>query len=95
MSDGQAYLAADLWYAMGGNAEDFVDYYERNGWANTWAALLQAIRVARGAELCAAFDPHIEGPCVLMKHNPSFPHYGASDVGRGEPLPFTVRSLRG
>lgn len=79
-----AYLALDLWMALGLPVEQFQPYYDRNRWADTWASLLAAVRSRRETcwkpvgfgERCVLTGGHI-GPC-----------YGESDVGRSEPLPF-------
>lgn len=72
----------DLWMALGLDDAAFDGYYERNGYAETWAALMDALRV--GLPLCGA--PTGQGPCVLRQHA-GHVHYAADDVGRGEPLP--------
>lgn len=72
----------DLWVALGLPDAEFEGYYERNGYAETWAALLDAARVT---PLCGA--PTDSGPCVLRQHAGPV-HYAADDVGRGEALPW-------
>lgn len=75
-----AYLAQDLWMALGLPVDQFAGYYERNGWAETWAVLLSAVR---GPEICG--EPAGFGElCVLAPHSVG-PHIGRSDVGRSEP----------
>lgn len=89
-----SYLALDLWAALGGEPQAFHDYYARNGWSNTWATLLRAVRIQSGATRCGEYSREIEGPCVLLRHSDSSPHYGADDVGKSEPLPFVVMTPR-
>jgi len=80
-----AYLAQDLWMALGLPIEQFSDYYERNRWANTWSNLLAAVRDLAGREIC--WKPAGQGErCVLSKGHMG-PCYGASDVGFTESLP--------
>lgn len=77
------YLAADLWDALGAPTADFDSYYARNGWADTWANLLGTVRDHFKPKCGHDADGE---PCVLTAgHLP--PHYGASDVGRSEPVP--------
>lgn len=79
------YLALDLWVALGCDPAAFDAYYERHGWAETWAALLHAVREARGERPCGEM---VDGePCVLLPHTMT-PHTGASDVGSGEHVPW-------
>lgn len=79
-----AYLAQDLWMALGLPVKEFDGYFQRNRWANTWANLLSAVRGP--AAVCGAY---VDGEvCVLAPHNIG-PHMGRSDVGSSEPLPFT------
>ena len=77
-----AYLALDLWMALGLSSRDFDAYLERNGWADTWANLLDGVRRKSGRrgcskprERCVLIAGHV-GPCM-----------GASDVGSSERLP--------
>jgi hypothetical protein len=44
--DPPAYLALDLWTAIGLDSLDFHPYYKEHGFANTWAALLYVIKRA-------------------------------------------------
>ena len=83
MPDG--YLALDLWMALGLDDNLFDDYYSRNDWANTWSALLNAVR-EQHLERCDFVTE--EGRCVLFKHAENHVHYTAEDVGSSEPLPF-------
>lgn len=79
-----AYLALDLWSALGLDSRDFDAYYERNGWAETWAVLLDRVRTLGGVGHCLA---PVDGEyCGLRPHTVG-PHMGASDLGSGEPLP--------
>ncbi len=87
-----AELAADLWMALDLPIDEFNGYYERNGWADTWAALGDRVRQLSGRGRC--WEPAGYGErCVLrvgVGGKPHFgPHYGSSDVGSGEPLPTT------
>lgn len=76
------YLAADVWQALHLPVEEFDGYYERNGWGETWAVLMAAVR---GPAKCGR---PVDGEvCVLAPHSESAPCYGASDVGSSEPLP--------
>ena len=85
-----AYLALDLWMALGLPVDAFDVYYERNGWAGTWAALLHDVRRRMGAEPC--WEPAGNGErCVLLPHGDLMPHMGASDVGTSEALPHAPR----
>jgi len=77
------YLALDLWMALGMESNDFDAYYERNGWANTWSALLNEVRKDH-RQKCGVVTE--EGPCVLYQHTIG-PHMMADDVGYGESLP--------
>lgn len=79
-----AYLALDLWSALGLDASDFDAYYERNGWAGTWANLLGEIR-SRSLPACDRVEYGEQ--CELIGGHIG-PHMGASDVGSSEPLPF-------
>lgn len=75
------YLAMALWMALGLPVQEFDAYYQRNGWADTWANLLSAVR---GPAICGAY---VDGEvCVLAPHDVG-PHMGRSDVGTSEPLP--------
>lgn len=77
------YLAADVWSALRLPDAGFAGYYERNGWAETWAVLMAAVR---GPGRCGR---DVDGaPCVLAPHSESTPCHGASDVGSSEPLPW-------
>lgn len=78
-----AYL--DLWMALGYDPGLFDGYYERNGAADTWAALCHAVRVLTGARVCG--KPVDRETCVLLEHDEGSPCWGASDVGTQEPLP--------
>lgn len=81
------YLALDLWMALTRSLEGFSAYYDRNGWGGTWAALIWAVREVQGEQPCGEMT---DGePCVLLPHPKSTPHYGASDVGTSEPVPWT------
>lgn len=79
------YLALDLWMALGMPSNGFDGYYERNGWADTWANLLDAIRRQSGRKECPIIADG-EG-CVLINGHTG-PHMGVSDVGSAEPLPL-------
>lgn len=79
------YLALDLWMALGMPSNGFDGYYERNGWADTWANLLDAVRRQSGRKECPIIADG-EG-CVLINGHIG-PHMGASDVGSSEPLPL-------
>lgn len=92
MHDYPVYLALDVWQALGGDVLEFDGYLERNGRSETWASLVHYIRVLNGESRCGAHINDIDGPCVLLAHSDSSPHYGADDVGRSEPLPFVVKS---
>ena len=85
-----AYLALDLWIALGLDSRDFDAYYERNGWANTWANLLGEIR-SRSLPACAVIEYGEQ--CELIGGHIG-PHMGASDVGSSEPLPFSESRAR-
>lgn len=78
------YLALDLWMALGMHSSAFDGYYDRNGWADTWANLLDAVRSQSGRKECPIIADG-EG-CVLLNGHIG-PHTGASDVGSSEPLP--------
>jgi len=81
-----AYLALDLWMALGLSSRDFDAYLERNGWADTWANLLDGVRRKSGRRGCSK---HTETPrerCVLIAGHVG-PCMGASDVGSSERLP--------
>ena len=80
-------LALDLWQALGFPAGEFDGYYERNGWAGTWANLLQAPGGVNQREKCG--DDSDGEPCVLRAGD-HLVHYGASDVGSSEPLPSST-----
>jgi hypothetical protein len=77
------YLALDVWMALGLDSRAFDAFYERNGWADTWSILLDAVREDNVPKCGAMTD---EGPCVLYRHNIG-PHMVGDDVGRSEPLP--------
>jgi hypothetical protein len=77
------YLALDVWQALHLPVGEFDGYYQRNGWAETWAALMAGVR---GPAQCGR---PVDGEvCVLAPHSESAPCYGARDVGSSEPLPF-------
>lgn len=77
------YLAADVWSALHLPDGEFEGYYERNGWAETWAVLMAAVR---GPARCGR---DVDGePCVLDPHSESTPCYCAGDVSSSEPLPW-------
>jgi hypothetical protein len=82
-----AYIALDLWQALDLPTEEFDDYFARNGWATTWASLLDAVK---GTYTPCGQDAGGE-PCVLRPHDASLPHYGAGDVGTSEPLPSATQ----
>ncbi len=92
MTDGPPiYLAVDLWMALGGDPGHFQDYYDRNGWGTTWSILLDRARKSSPYyEVCGVIEDGEVEPCVLEKpkRDRIHVHYGASDVGRSEPLPF-------
>ena len=79
------YLALDLWMALGLDSRHFDAYYERNGWANTWANLCGGVRDAVGREPCLAL---IENEYCQLDFGHIGPHMGESDLGYGEPLPL-------
>lgn len=82
-----AYLALDLWQALDLPLSEFDGYYARNGWADTWANLLEGVRKLVGYSTCPI---ETDGePCVLIDGHKG-PHYGASDVGASEFLPARV-----
>lgn len=81
------YLALDLWMAMGMGAREFDAYYERNGWADTWANLLGEVRKTFRGETCGWVENG--EPCVISIVGHIGRHMGASDVGSSEPLPLT------
>gem|GEM_PF-5442117 len=86
LADPPAYLALDLWMALGLSPRDFDAYLERNGWADTWANLLDGVRRKSGRRGCSK---HTETPrerCVLIAGHVG-PCMGASDVGSSERLP--------
>ena len=79
-----AYLALDLWMALGFDDKAFDAYYSKNGWANTWSNLLGEVRnVFQPYCLETLADGEI---CVLHKDHIG-PHMGESDVGTSDPLP--------
>jgi hypothetical protein len=82
------YLAVDLWMAMGMDSREFDAYYDRNGWADTWANLLAHVRRTYGRLPCRYAVEDGED-CVLMNGHTG-PHMGASDVGSSEPLPLST-----
>ena len=86
MNKPPAYLALDLWMALGLDDREFDAYYERNGWADTWSNLLAEVRRSVRMETCSAVTPEGE-PCVMQMLGHVGPHMGASDVGTAEPLP--------
>lgn len=86
LADPPAYLALDLWMALGLSSHDFDAYLERNGWADTWSNLLDGVRRKSGRRGCSK---HTETPrerCVLIAGHVG-PCMGASDVGSSERLP--------
>ena len=87
MSDAHpAYLALDLWMAIGLDSREFDGFYERNGWADTWSILLDAVRRTYGRQECG--EEQDGEVCVLLAPHIG-PHWSASDVGSTEPLPQT------
>lgn len=84
-----AYLALDLWMALGFDSRDFDTYYERNGWANTWSNLLAGVRDIVGREFCLQV---VDNEYCQLEAGHMGPHMGESDLGYGEPLP--VRKAR-
>ena len=70
--------------ALGLDSRGFDGYYERNGWATTWAVLLDAVRTSPYCD--AAVDS--DEDCVLRAGHVG-PHMGPSDVGSSEPLPVS------
>ena len=82
-----AYLALDLWMALGAPVGEFDAYYERNGWANSWSNLLGEVRKVFRPRCGQDADGE---PCVLTEGHGNSPHYGASDVGASEPIPTAV-----
>jgi hypothetical protein len=78
----QAWMCSDLWTAMGLPPAEFDGYFARNGFGNTWAALLGSIRgpLRCGKRIDVSW-------CVLAPHSEDAPCYGAEDVGVSEPLP--------
>ena len=79
------YLALDLWMALGLPASMFDDYYERNGWANTWSNLLGVARNFSGREDCLDI---VDAERCQMSSGHIGPHMGQSDLGYSEPLPI-------
>lgn len=79
------YLALDLWQAMGMDSREFDAYYERNGWADTWANLLGDVREKYGRQVCGAEN---DGEVCVMLAPHIGPHMSAEDVGSFEPLPI-------
>lgn len=78
MNDGQpVYLALDLWMALGFDSGEFGAYYERNGWDDTWARMLD---VVRGPRTTCAKAVDGDDWCVL-KEGHEGAHYGVGDVG--------------
>jgi hypothetical protein len=81
------YLAADLWMALDLPIGEFDAYYDRNGWADTWANLLGSVRSLAGRPVCPVI---VDGePCELLDGHIA-PHMGFTDLGSSEPLPPTV-----
>lgn len=78
------YLALDLWLAMGLEGQDFDAYYERYGWADTWATLLNAVRTKYGRETCGEGQ---DGDVCVLRGPHIGPHMTVDDVGTSEPLP--------
>jgi hypothetical protein len=78
-----AYLALDLWVALGMDSNDFDAYYERNGWADTWANLLAAVR-----DKPTCWEPVDPDDYCCLSEGHGGPHYGSRDVGLSEPLPL-------
>ena len=83
-----AYLALDLWMALGMGSRGFDGYYDRNGWADTWANLLDAVRRQSGRKECPLV---VDGEGCVLANGHVGPHMGASDVGSAEPLPLASR----
>jgi hypothetical protein len=77
------YLAADLWQALGAPISDFDAYYERNGWADTWANVLGTVR----DHFRPKCGQDTEGEACVLTAGHLTPHYGPSDVGSSEPVP--------
>lgn len=86
LTDTPAYLALDLWMALGLSSRDFDAYLERNGWANTWANLLDGVRLKSGRRGCSKDTETPRERCVLIGGHVG-PCMGASDVGSSERLP--------
>lgn len=77
-------VAHDLWIALRLPGEEFEGYWDRNGWATTWAVLLDAVRGWQYP--CQEPTSGDYQACVLPKGHAG-PHYGKGDVGVSEPLP--------
>jgi len=86
LADPPAYLALDLWMALGLSSRDFDAYLERNGWADTWANLLDGVRRNSGRRGCSKDTETPREQCVLIAGHVG-PCMGASDVGSSERLP--------
>lgn len=82
------YLILDLWQALGCPVEQFDGYVERNGPADTWAALLAAVR--NPGRCLRPVDGDPSDLCVLAPHSETSPCYGAGDVGSTELLPLPI-----
>lgn len=87
-----AYLAADVWMALGLNSREFDGYFDRNGWAETWAALCDRVRDLSGRGHCLA---PVDGEFCGLRPHAVGPHMGPSDLGRGEPLPTAEPDVEG
>lgn len=72
-----AYLALDLWMALGFDSGEFDAYYEHNGFGDTWAKLLNVVKGPRTP--CA--EPVGSGDWCVLAEGHEGPHYGAEDVG--------------
>ena len=93
MSDSPpAYLALDLWMAVGLDSQDFCSYYEQNGWADTWSNLLGVCRHLVGRRTCA--NPVDDTDHCVLREGHIGPCYGADDVGRpNDLLPAVVAKM--
>ena len=78
------YLALDVWQALGLPVGEFDSYYERNGWADTWANLMYAPGGVSRRPICGVA---VGGEACVLREHGNGPHMGAGDVGSTEALP--------
>lgn len=81
-----AYLALDLWMALGFDSRDFDAYYERNGWANTWSNLLAGVRDIVGREYCLQV---VDNEYCQLDAGHIGPHMGESDCQHVHEAPIS------